>query len=85
MEFREDMNKNKYGRCHPDNIWALKGLHRCLLAQLPGSTDADRARMEEECADIQAKIDVITSSKDYDGDVTVACMCATKRAAQSNE
>ena len=34
---------------------------------------------------IQAKIDVITSSKDYDGDVTVACMCATKRAAQSNE
>jgi hypothetical protein len=83
MVFREDMDKSKYGRCHPDNIWALKGLHRCLAAQLKELRDcgSDTAAMLAESAEIQAKIDTITSSKDYDGDITVACMCATKCAS----
>lgn len=28
--FRRDMDKNRTGRCHPDNIWALCGLQKCL-------------------------------------------------------
>lgn len=84
--FREDMDKNNYGRCHPDNIWALKGLHRSLMTQINDSSSDNsldavmKAKLSAECDQIQSKIDVLTSSKDYDGDVTVACMCATKRA-----
>jgi len=28
--FRTDMDRRFYGRCHPDNIWALRGLASCL-------------------------------------------------------
>jgi hypothetical protein len=31
--FRKDMDTRNYGRCHPNNIWALKGLKSCLLAR----------------------------------------------------
>jgi hypothetical protein len=32
--FRQDMDTRNYGRCHPDNIWALSGLRACLKKML---------------------------------------------------
>ncbi len=32
--FRKDMDSSLYGRCHPDNIWALTGLAGCLRARI---------------------------------------------------
>ena len=33
-QFRRDMDPQFYGRCHPDNVWALRGLAGCLSAKL---------------------------------------------------
>lgn len=30
IEFRKDMDTSFFGRCHPNNLWALSGLQRCL-------------------------------------------------------
>lgn len=39
------MDTSYYGRCHPDNIWALKGLEQCLIRMpvLPSDTSAASA------------------------------------------
>jgi hypothetical protein len=73
------MNKQRYGRCHPDNIWALRGLEKCLKMRLDNVSDLSedvRNAISTEVESIQIKINDIMKYADVD--VTVACMCACK-------
>jgi hypothetical protein len=64
------MDQSFYGRCHPDNIWAMTGLASCLTARLKGGD----AGVEEELNQLLSKIAQIKERADVD--VSVACMCA---------
>ncbi|KAJ1408749.1 TPR domain protein [Ochromonadaceae sp. CCMP2298] len=68
--FRKDMDTRFYGRCHPNNIWALKGLHSCLKRRQGNS------ELATEIAEIEAKI---ATFKTGDSKIEVACMCARKK------
>ena len=79
------MNRDFYGRCHPDNIWALKGLEKCLTKRLQSgmeetekinSIDCENTRIE--LTEIQTKIELLNNASDIK--INVACMCATKMA-----
>ena len=74
--FRKDMDKSFYGRCHPDNIWALCGLEQCLTKrpEAPPQTTLQRKR---ELVETRVKIALL--KRNMDCEVTVACMCATKK------
>jgi hypothetical protein len=75
--FRRDMNKELYGRCHPDNIWALRGLEQCLLRR--PRTDApgdDTAARVAELAQVRVKLAALDARAD--SVVRVACMCAKR-------
>lgn len=78
--FRRDMDKSYYGRCHPDNIWALRGLENCLLRRpctVQGTEGDDTAVRAAELAVVQQKLSVLQVRAD--SEVKVACMCATKK------
>lgn len=65
------MDKSFYGRCHPDNIWALTGLAACLKLKLER---IEANEIHTELLDIESKLTVLR--KQADTNVTVACMCA---------
>ena len=66
------MDKKFYGRCHPDNIWALKGLQSCLLSHVNGNNNSV---VENELNEIELKLKKFQCNEDT---IRVACMCATK-------
>jgi hypothetical protein len=82
--FRRDMDRSVYGRCHPDNIWALCGLAGCLKMKMkmqqteqPGS-EPDPV-LVEELACVSEKIEKLRSRCDVE--VTVSCLCVNQSAA----
>ena len=72
--FRKDMDSTYYGRCHPDNIWALTGLSACLRKKLDSSCGCAARKVTKELEDIDKKLSVLKQSADVD--IGVACMCA---------
>jgi hypothetical protein len=81
--FRRDMDRSVYGRCHPDNIWALCGLVGCLKRKVkmqqteqPGS-EPDPV-LVEELACVCEKIEKLRSRCDVE--VTVSCLCVNQSA-----
>ena len=74
------MNRSIYGRCHPDNIWALQGLLSCLLLKRTGQSECcgnegiRDAVVNEEIGILQAKITEMAKVADIE--IGVACMCA---------
>jgi len=87
--FRKDMDKQCYGRCHPDNIWALSGLQSCLIQKQKQQKQQQQQQQQQEqqqgsvdeidleLAEIRMKLDAL-KSKAGCTEVKVACMCATK-------
>jgi hypothetical protein len=71
------MDKSYYGRCHPDNIWALRGLERCLVLRPETEAGNDREARAAELAVVRTKLAALTARAD--SEVKVACMCATKK------
>jgi hypothetical protein len=75
--FRQDMDTSFFGRCHPDNLWALQGLCQCLVSRLSAMSNAafDEVKsVTDELELVRFKIDKLRVRADTD--VTVACMCA---------
>ena len=79
------MNTQFYGRCHPDNIWALMGLEKCLekkidyLVKEKSMQDPIIVTTRNELVEIQNKAKLLKDASDVE--IKVACMCATKMAA----
>lgn len=76
--FRKDMDRSVYGRCHPDNIWALHGLASCLAARVEGCCGYTAAEnggpIIAELREIKEKIAAMSAVCDVD--IGAACMCA---------
>lgn len=79
------MNKEFYGRCHPDNIWSLKGLHKAWSLyinklQLINTEDNNIHinNLINKCNELSMKISKLISNPNYDVDIKVACMCAVR-------
>ena len=70
------MDRSHYGRCHPDNIWAMSGLADCLRARLRESAvDA----IKTELSDLERKIQRLRVTGDsHRKPITAACACAQK-------
>lgn len=75
--FRRDMDKTLFGRCHPDNLWALKGLEQCLVRRPFIAPNTDTSVRAVELAEVREKIAAL--EKRSDAVVKVACMCAVKK------
>ena len=67
--FRRDLDEAYFLKSHPNNIWALSGLLRCLEAR-EGDDDGLQAEMEA----LRRKLDAMRQNSDVD--VQVACLCA---------
>ena len=80
--FRKDMDSTYYGRCHPDNVWALTGLAACLRQRLDCSRGCAAKRITEELKEIDRKLAVLKRSADVD--IEVACMCAGNAPCEDN-
>lgn len=78
--FRRDMDKSYYGRCHPDNIWALRGLEQCLLRRPVTEAGDDGPARAAELLTVREKLQALDARAD--SVVKVACMCATKKLQQ---
>ena len=68
------MDVKFYGRCHPDNVWALTGLRSCLEKSLQNCKAEKLADITEELKHLNAKLAAL--EKMSDTPVSVACMCA---------
>ena len=77
--FRKDMDKSFFGRCHPDNIWALSGLEQCLLRRpcVPQQEHSVTLRAAE-LVEVQRKLALLKIGGS-ESNIKVACMCATKK------
>ena len=75
--FRRDMDKSLFGRCRPDNIWALKGLEQCLVRRPVILPHTDASVRAAELAEVRVKIAALETRSD--AVVKVACMCAVKK------
>jgi hypothetical protein len=65
--FREDLGLGgdlPRAQVHPDNVWALRGVHECLVAR--GET--------QEIRHVRAKLDIALARADRR--VAAACFCA---------
>lgn len=80
--FRKDLDPLFYGRCHPNNIWSLKGLSTVLQRRLSRQQNGSLFRtpsdpeyaLSRELHDI---IDQIEKQEQFtDTDIKAACMCA---------
>jgi hypothetical protein len=81
--FRRDMDRSVYGRCHPDNIWALCGLVGCLkrkvkMQQTEQPDSEPDPVLVEELACVCEKIEKLRSRCDVE--VTVSCLCVKQSA-----
>eukprot|EP00602_Paraphysomonas_sp_CaronLab_P009316 CAMPEP_0185035692 /NCGR_PEP_ID=MMETSP1103-20130426/27546_1 /TAXON_ID=36769 /ORGANISM="Paraphysomonas bandaiensis, Strain Caron Lab Isolate" /LENGTH=477 /DNA_ID=CAMNT_0027572907 /DNA_START=299 /DNA_END=1735 /DNA_ORIENTATION=- len=75
LQYRRDMDTSFYGRCHPDNIWALRGLHSCLIQKMSQETSAEAKQLlKTEIDAISVKLSKIQTKSDVD--ISVSCMCA---------
>lgn len=72
--FRRDMDPEFHGRCHPDNIWALTGLAKCLDCRSKACGVEEGASIAAELKVLQSKLESLKEKADVD--VSVACMCA---------
>lgn len=84
------MDRSFYGRCHPENIWALCGLAGCLKFKLSHQNEhnqqhehnhqnLDYTQIKQEYDEILEKIDNIRNkSGDNSIHVNVSCMCVKK-------
>lgn len=62
------MDSTFYGRCHPNNIWALTGLSQCLKARINASNSLDGRKGPKRMID-----DVLDSSSSALGSTTKCC------------
>jgi hypothetical protein len=79
--FRRDMDKSYYGRCHPDNIWALRGLEQCLVRRPVTEKGDDGPARSAELGTVRVKLQELEARADCQ--VKVACMCATEELHQA--
>lgn len=73
------MDKALFGRCHPDNIWALKGLEQCLIRRPVLLPSTDASVRAAELVEVREKIAALEKRSDVG--VKVACMCAVKKCS----
>ena len=76
------MDPKHYGRCHPDNIWAMAGLADCLRARL---REGDEDAIKSELTGLERKIQRLRAEGDDSRKpITAACACAKKFLQKSN-
>lgn len=78
VHFRKDVDTNFFGRCHPNNIWAIKGIVMCLKQIRKGSCceGGEEGEGEEE-RELEAKLHGLLEVADKDINLFAACLCAT--------